>query len=161
MVRRAEEYAMRRGMALRKRLGFGNNGTVWSTSHRTALKIHRRLADYSRERDAYVRFAGAKQIAGHWIPKLIAFDNTLMAIEMTVVEAPFVLDFASAYPVHEAPDFPPEVMQDWLEEKREQFGEDWPKAAAVIRAMERDFGLRLLDVHPANIRSAPWSSGSA
>jgi hypothetical protein len=76
----------------------------------------------------------------------------LLAIEMTMATPPFVLDFASAYPVHEAPDFPPEIMDEWIEHKREQFGRNWPRVALILREFERDFGLRLLDVHPGNIR---------
>jgi hypothetical protein len=86
---------------------------------------------------------------------LIDHDDALLAIEMTIVEPPFVLDFASAYPVAEAPEFPPEVLEHWLAEKQEQFGALWPRAAAVIRALERDHGLRLTDVHPGNIRFGP------
>jgi hypothetical protein len=46
-------------------------------------------------------------------------------------------------------------MAEWLAEKREQFGLDWGKAAAAIRDLERRFGLRMTDVHPANIMLHP------
>ena len=46
-------------------------------------------------------------------------------------------------------------MEHWLAEKLEQFERDWPKAAAAIRALERDFDLRMLDVHPGNIMLHP------
>ncbi len=119
------------------------------------LKLHRQIPRYRREVHAYRVLAGIDVVAGHMIPQLIDCDDALLAIEMTVVEPPFVLDFASAYAIAEAPEFPPEIMEEWLEEKQEQFGALWPRAAAVIRALERDHGLRLTDVHPGNIRFAP------
>ncbi|MFM9997182.1 MAG: hypothetical protein ACKVU4_15445 [Phycisphaerales bacterium] len=122
------------------------------------MKINRQFARYRRELHAYRVLAGVERIAGHGVPQLIDSADTLLAIEMTVVEPPFVLDFASAYPVAEAPEFPPEVMQDWLAEKQEQFGEDWPRAAGVIAALEREYGLRLTDIHPGNIRFRPFGS---
>ena len=82
-------------------------------------------------------------------------DVKLRAIEMSIVRPPMILDFASAYPIESAPRFPEEIMVEWLAEKREQFGSDWPKAAAAIREMERRFGLRMLDVHPGNIMLGP------
>lgn len=155
MVRRAEQYTAARGQHLAERLGAGNDGSVWMTSRRAALKVHRQFARYRREVQAYERLAGVNTVAGHALPHMIDHDDMLLAIEMTTVEPPFVLDFASAYPVAEAPEFPPEVLERWLAEKQEQFGALWPRAAAVIRALERDHGLRLTDVHPGNIRFAP------
>jgi hypothetical protein len=43
------------------------------------------------------------------------------------------------------------VLTDWFAEKREQFGDDWPKAVAVLRALER-LGISMTDVHPGNIK---------
>lgn len=153
ILRRAEEYIAARGAALSRRLGFGNDGAVWLTSRATALKVHRQAERYRRELHAYRLLADVHTIAGHMVPSLVETDDALMAIEMSIVEPPFVLDFASAYPIAEAPEFPEEVMAEWLAEKREQFGDRWPRAAAVLRALERDHGLRLLDVHPGNIKS--------
>ncbi len=155
MIRRAEQYTAARGPHLSERLGAGNDGSVWMISRRTAPKIHRQVPRFQRELHAYELLRDVSVVAGHNLPQLIDHDDALLAIEMTVVEPPFVLDFASAYPVEEAPEFPPEIMQEWLAEKQEQFGSLWPRAAAVIRALERDHGLGLTDVHPGNIRFAP------
>lgn len=155
MMRRAEQYTTARGHRLAEALGAGNDGSVWMTSARTALKIHRQIARFQRETHAYRALHAVRIIAGHAVPRMIGSDDPLLAIEMTVVEPPFVLDFASAYAIAEAPEFPAEIMEEWLAEKQEQFGALWPRAAAVIRALERDHGLRLTDVHPGNIRFAP------
>ena len=43
-----------------------------------------------------LRDKGIYRIAGHYVPELIDWDEELLAIEMTMVERPFVLDFAGA-----------------------------------------------------------------
>jgi hypothetical protein len=151
----AAEYTRQRGISLSGQVGWGNNGTVWRTSRWSALKIHRLEDSYRREVEAYIRIGDAETIAGLSVPNLVDHDAKLLAIEMKIVKPPFLLDFASAYPIETAPQFPPEVMAEWLADKREQFGTDWPKAAAAIREVERRFGLRMLDVHPANIMLHP------
>lgn len=68
---------------------------------------------------------------------------------MTIVRPPFVLDFAGAY-LDRAPDYPDEVMEEWLAEKVEQFGERWPEVRRVVAAF-RQWGIYLADVKPGNI----------
>jgi hypothetical protein len=136
-------------------LGWGNNGTVWQTSRRSALKVHRLEETYQRELQAYRRIGLTRTIAGLWVPNLIQHEDRLRALELSIVEPPFILDFASACRADSAPRFPPEVMAEWLTEKREQFGTDWPRAAVALRELERTFDLRMLDVHPANIMLHP------
>ena len=55
------------------------------------------------------------------VPEMIEFDDHLWAIDMSIVDRPFVFDFAGAF-LDQAPDFPDEVMADWHAEKKEQFG---------------------------------------
>ncbi|HET6883831.1 MAG TPA: hypothetical protein VFI31_27000 [Pirellulales bacterium] len=61
-----------------------------------------------------------------------------------------MIDFAGAY-LDEAPDFPPEVLDEWEAEKQEQFGDNWSKAKAVVAAFRR-YGIYLSDVSPSNVR---------
>ena len=68
---------------------------------------------------------------------------------MTVVQQPFVLDFAEArldFPM----EFPDEVWTQWRKEKQEQFGERW---TAVERVLGEFAALDIcpLDVSPRNI----------
>lgn len=72
-----------------------------------------------------------------------------MVVEMTIVTRPFVLDFAGAY-MDAVPEFSDEIWDSWLEEKREQFGELWPKAQNVLAALEA-LGIHMVDVSPSNI----------
>jgi hypothetical protein len=146
-------------------LGEGNNGIVWSTSRFTAIKTNRHQGPYQREIMSYMRLDGTAEVAGLAVPILVDWDDDLLIIEMTIVQPPCMLDFASAYPIESAPRFPDEIMAEWLAEKREQFGADWPRAAAAMRELERDYGLRMTDVHPGNImlhpiRRGPQASGS-
>jgi hypothetical protein len=146
-------YCLNRGLDVHERLGFGKDGSVWSSSAFTAIKVFTSSLRCDRERDVYTRLrvSGAHVIAGYAVPEVLECDEKLGVIEMTIVRPPFVLDFATAA-LDSAPDFPEEVLADWFAEKREQFGEDWPKAAAVVRALER-LGIFMLDVHPGNIRA--------
>jgi len=78
-------------------------------------------------------------------------DEALLAVEMTIVQPPFVLDFASAYLDEAAPEFPEDVMEEWLASKKEEFGSNWARAAGVLAALRR-LGIHMTDVHPGNIK---------
>jgi hypothetical protein len=90
------------------------------------------------------------RILGFHVPQLLHSDNERLALEMTGVMPPFVLDFAEAYL-----DFPPrfsdEVWAEWRAKNEEQFGADWPMAQAILGELE-DLGIHMLDPSPSNIR---------
>jgi hypothetical protein len=150
---RALHFASKHSLVLEEELGFGVHGIVWSTDQKSVIKAHgpERLY-YERERDIYLllREHGVSEMLGFHVPRLLAFDDELLALEMAIVQPPFVIDFAGAY-LDEAPDFSREVWAEWEAEKREQFGENWTKAKAVVAAFRR-FGIYLSDVTPNNIR---------
>lgn len=134
-------------------LGFGVHGIVWSTDQKSVVKVHgshRRY--YERERDIYLRLRehGVRKVLEFHVPVLWAFDDGLMILEMAIVQPPFVLDYAGAY-LDERPDFPDEIWSEWRAEKQEQFGKNWPKAQAVVAALEQ-YGIYMSDVSPNNIR---------
>ena len=57
-------------------------------------------------------------VRGFNVPELIAFDDELLVLEMTIVRRPFVLDFASAYlDSDKRPEFPDDTWATWEEEK--------------------------------------------
>jgi hypothetical protein len=153
VIGRALHFATKNDLVLEEELGFGVHGIVWATDQRSAVKVHgldRR--HYERERDIYLRLQDNEltRLLGFHVPRLRAFDDDLMAIEVAIVQPPFVLDFAGAY-LDQAPDFSPQVWADWEVEKQEQFGNNWSKAKAVIAAFRR-YGIYLSDVSPSNIR---------
>lgn len=152
---RAGLYAVRRGLRLEKQLGFGKDGIVWSTNRASALKVHDRRHTYEQERAAYQRLRehGVEHVCGHAVPRVIEFDDELMAIEMSVVRPPFLLDFSSAR-LDEDPEFPAEVLDEWRAEKQEQFEDRWSAVEAVLYELRDRFGIYLLDVHPGNIAFA-------
>ena len=108
--------------------------------------------DYRRERDVYLRLQthAVSAIRDCHVPAIIAFDDELWVLEMTLVTRPFMLDFAGAY-LDEPPDFSEEVLAEWEAEKREQFGSQWPKVQTICRALEKH-GIYLVDVNPGNVR---------
>jgi hypothetical protein len=153
MLRRSQEYAQRYGLTLDRRLGFGKDGTVWETNRATALKVFQHADPFRREVAAYQRLAerGVLDLNGHRVPQVERVDERLLALEMTIVQPPFVLDFASAYLDQAAPEFPEDVMEEWLARKREEFGSKWAKASGVLAAL-RQLGIHMTDVHPGNIQ---------
>lgn len=142
-------------MSLAQRLGYGKDGMVWATTDQTAVKVFMRAESYAQERDVYHRLEilGVQSVSGHAVPILLHADDHLGVLEMTIVQPPFVLDFAGAR-LDERPTFPPDVMEEWFMAKQEEFGADWKQARLVLYEMER-LGVYLLDVHPGNIRSSP------
>jgi hypothetical protein len=152
ILRRSGEYAKHYALRLDRRLGFGKDGTVRATDRATALKVFRHADPFRRGVAAYVRLAEHRvlDVNGHRVPQVERLDNGLLAIELTIVQPPFVLDFASAYLDDAAPEFPEDVKEEWLTRKREEFGSNWPRAAGVLAALRR-IGIHMTDVHPGNI----------
>jgi hypothetical protein len=153
---RAREYAHRNNLLIGERLGSGVHGIVFAVKHQTksgrfALKVHERGKDYRRERDVYLRLRdrAVTGIRGCNVPELIAFDDEQWVIEMTLVDRPFVLDFAGAY-LDNPPDYSDDILAEWRAEKQEQFGPRWPEVQAILRVLE-GHGVFVSDVNPGNI----------
>ena len=118
------------------RLGEGKDGEVFQTTRYTAVKF---LADpdyYKREVRAYRVLAelGIQEIAGHDCPRLINADDALFAIEMSIVQPPFIVDFVSAYTDEELEwlGFDDDVVAEraalW-----KKFADRWPKVVQILR----------------------------
>ena len=156
LIQNAQTFSSQHQLQLAERLGFGIHGIIFvaegkSTAGKTALKVHRSVEPYLREREVYERLrdAGVSEILGFNVPQLIRFDDQLRIIEMSIVARPFVLDFAGAWLVT-PPDFPDETWAEWEVEKREQFGTLWPRVQAVLEALEA-LDIHMVDVSPSNI----------
>jgi hypothetical protein len=137
LIEKAEAYALGNGTDLIERLGFGIHGIVFAEKSEDkpgtcALKMHHFFDPYARERDVYLRLqaAAVTRIGGLHVPQLLRWDDEWLALEITVVKPPFLLDFASAY-LDFAPTFSDEVWEDWEIKNREEFGDDWPRAQGV------------------------------
>ena len=107
---------------------------------------------YINEREVYLwlHAHGISDVCGFDVPQLHFFDNDLWAIEMSVVSAPFLLDFAGAY-LDDPPDYPHEVVIESREKHAEIFEGDWPAVQMAVSALAR-FGIYMVDLHPGNIR---------
>jgi hypothetical protein len=159
IIEKTEAYLLRRGCHLAGRLGSGIHGIVFAIEGNahpgvSALKIHYSEEPYRREKEVYERLKEAAifEIRAFRVPQLIAFDDELLALEMTVVKAPFVLDFAGAY-LDFAPQFSDEIWQDWTRKNEEQFGAHWPTAQMILDDL-KDLGIHMHDPSPNNIRFA-------
>jgi hypothetical protein len=152
----AQLYASRHGLEITERLGSGKDGTVLVAkrkiaSAKVAIKAHRFEETYLRERLAYERLRKLEIISvrGFSIPQIADFDDDLRILEMTIVDRPFVLDFAATY-LDRRPEFTPEIWAEWEAEKREQFEGRWPIVEQILDSFE-EMGMYLVDVSPANI----------
>lgn len=149
---RGERYAQQNACGVVDVLGYGLHGIVFSTTRKSAIKVHAGQAAYLRERNCYLRLQehSVVQIRSLTVPELVQYDDTLWTVEMGIVAPPFVLDFAAAY-LDVEPEFSAETLTDWEEEKREQFEDRWPQVLAVLAELRR-YGIHQTDVSPGNLR---------
>ena len=96
-----------------------------------------------------------EEIYGFAIPRLIDYDNTVMVIEMDIVEPPYILDFGKAYLHRPPPHFSPEVMQESYDSQVELWGEHWPMIRKILGRLQ-SLGIYHVDPSPRNIRPANW-----
>jgi len=158
---RIQEYETRYHCRLLGLLGPGpgQDGAVYRSDRLTAVKFFDRRDRYDRELAVYrtLQALGMDLVADHNVPRLRDADDALLAIEMTIVERPFVLDFAGAKLPHEVPDFEAEVIEEHLEHLRELFGPRWADALHVAEMFRLATGYTLLDIHPGNVAFADES----
>jgi hypothetical protein len=149
-------YATQRGLSLKRSLGFGKDGWVYATNLFTAIKVYRSTSLFQAERDCYLRLQelNVVEVLGHAVPAFVAADDHLLALEMTLVQPPYILDFASAR-LDFPPDFPDDVLAQWELDRQDEFGPRWPHVKFIIHIFEQNFGIYLLDIHPRNITFSP------
>jgi hypothetical protein len=149
---RLAAYALSRGLRPGRRLGFGKDGSVWATDRPSAVKVFDQSWTFGQECAVYARLAAhaVTAVRGHRVPQVLATDETLGVIEMSIVKPPFLLDFAGAR-LDDPVEFPEDIIEQWLADKREEFGSHWPRVAGILHELER-MGISMLDVHPGNIR---------
>jgi len=155
---RADDYQSRYacGFVGSLGMGVGRDGFVLSSDRMTAVKFFDRKERFLRELEVYRVLAakGIRKVAGHTVPRFVRADEQLLAIEMTIVTRPFVLDFAGAKRPHEVPDFDPEIIEEHMAHLRELFEDRWTDALHVAEMFRQKTGFVLLDIHPGNIAFA-------
>ncbi len=155
MARRALTYVQSKGLSLdcQYPLGAGIDGCVWRTSRPSALKLCERDKSFRDEVESYLRLQEyeVRRLHDFAVPRLIDWDEQLMAIEISIVSPPFLLDFGKVYL-----DSPPpywndaEIMGHWHAEGRENFGERWNKVLSLIGLLQK-YGIWYIDPKPGNI----------
>jgi hypothetical protein len=149
---RATTIAEKWGILLTNLLGHGIDGNVWQTSRQSALKIFRRQETYLRERDCYRRLLAHedRELVGFMVPELLDYDNAHLAIEMTIVSPPCLLDFGKAY-VGVPPDYSAEALAEAEAAERELFTDEQWKQVRLVRAALLNVGIHYFDARPSNI----------
>ncbi len=156
-------YAEQHALTLGDELGAGVHGIVFASesqsqrrqlASRSAVKAHQGETEYGRERDVYLRLTQKKieKLKSCNVPQLLRYDDDFLIIEMTIVQRPYILDFAGAY-LDKPLDFSEEVMADWYADKLEQFEKHWPEVQAILAILE-SYGIFMEDVNPKNITVA-------
>lgn len=149
---RAALYAGSRNLTIQQEpLGGGFDGLVLATDQGTAIKTLNNPQLYRQELAVYqhLKEKNVTNVQGFQVPTLVANDDALSVIEMTIVSPPFVVDFAGAR-LYKRNDFGDEIMAEWRREKQEIFESDWPRVNTLIWAFEQ-LGVFLSDVHPRNV----------
>lgn len=138
-------------VVLQQFLGGGYDGSVFATDRRSAINVLLRRELYECERDVYLRLQQLHvvEVAGCAVPELLRFDDELWMVKMSIVSAPYVLDFAGAR-LNRPQDYPPEILREWKREKRSQFGSDWKYIPRIVVGFEK-LGIYLADLSPRNI----------
>ncbi len=156
LEQKAEAYARIRNAQIIDRLGAGVQGMVFvfvgnMAREHYAVKVHQHHEPYQRECAVYRRLVElqVELVDGFHVPRFIRSNDEWMAIEMTIVTKPYVLDFAGAY-LDNKPEFSEEIWTDMEEKGRDNFGARWPTVQRILMEFEK-FGVFLLDPSPSNI----------
>jgi hypothetical protein len=156
MSKESAEFESRHLTRFVENLGDGKDGLVLKSERGQAVKFFHDRDVYRRELRAYqiLRERDIDEIKGFQVPRLIRSDDELRAIEMTIVQAPYLLDFAAAYTSteYERLEFTQEVMEERETYWAEVFEERWPVVQELCSAFTRETGLILLDLSPNNIK---------
>ena len=115
------------------------------------MKVFGGVDPYNRELLAYRRLDehNVSEVLGFAVPKLIACDDSLSVIEMTMVQPPYVLDFASAE-LDDDSDIPGGEDQ-WMEELEQLFGDRQQAVIDLYFRLRDKFGVCHKDLTPRNV----------
>ena len=152
---RAVQYAAAKSIKvfLRKPLGEGTDGNVWPTNRNSAIKVLKLEKNYLSEKLCYQRLIerGVERIDGLAVPKLIDFDDSLLVVEMEIVQPPYLLDFGKAYIDRPSP-FTQEELASYEAALAGHFRvSDLARVKKVCRIL-RSYGIEYLDANQNKIR---------
>jgi hypothetical protein len=87
------------------------------------------------------------------VPRLIESDDGLLVIEMSIVSAPYLIDFGKAY-LDSEPDHSAETWAEHHQEQREIWEDKYNEVQAVLWAL-RQLGIFYRDAKPGNLMFPP------
>ncbi len=137
---------------LLKPLGSGAEGFVFPSPSATAIKVFTYREKFDRELAVYRHLLehGVIDIRGFALPKLLNFDSNLLVVEMTLVQPPYLLDFAQST-LDQPLDFP-EGLDEWWERVAQDFGpESFPIVQDLFYELQHKYGIYYYDLAPRNI----------
>jgi hypothetical protein len=137
---------------LLKPLGAGAEGYVFPTPQHTAIKVFKHPENFERELAAYERLRehDVSDVLGFAVPKLVAHDRDALVIEMTIVQPPYLLDFAQSvldFPL----DFPEGHEEEWWERLAGLFGERLSIVRNLYDVLAESYGIYYYDLAPRNV----------
>jgi hypothetical protein len=86
---------------------------------------------------------------GFAVPKLVAFNLEMQVIEMTIVEPPFLLDFAQSK--LDTPEDFPNALNEWWERLAEDFGDRLSVVQNLFYTLISRYGIYYYDLAPRNV----------
>ena len=135
-------------------LGHGTDGSVWRTSRGTAVKSFFYEKNYRDELECYLRLMKYEisEICGLAVPTYEDSSDSLLTLEMSIVQKPYLLDFGKVY-IDEPPPYfgDRQLMENWYAEVRDLFESDAETVHSVLFFLQK-FGIYYVDPKPANIR---------
>lgn len=137
-----------------QKVGGGVNGIVFFTSRGSAVKVLALRQSFEKELMAYQRLdlLGIRAVCGFTVPHLIGHCDKRLVIEMSLVQRPFLLDFASC-----CIDIKPQqaYTQEWVDQYIERIeilhDERASKVFEVYNTLARMSGIYHTDLRPTNI----------
>jgi hypothetical protein len=137
-------------------LGDGVDGFVYPTAKGTAVKIFNHPIHFEREKAAYERLQefDVRQVCGFVVPEMRNSSESLRVIEMTIVQPPFLIDFASALLDEEGEYFSEEVMDQKWADLAEIFEDRISIVQDVYFELSVKYGIYYYDFTLNNLRFA-------
>ena len=133
-------------------LGSGTDGTVYSVSGPSVVKVHKDLHRFNNELNAYLRLRkhNVNSVGMFHIPELRSHDTRHLIIEISVVKPPYLIDFGKSH-LDEVPDYDDEAWTMWWERVEQVFGDNTAVASQIFYQMVRKYGIYHLDLNPYNL----------
>lgn len=138
---------------LDRELGWGVDGVVYRTARPSAVKVFKRGETFERELAAYQRLSehGVSSVRGFVVPELIGFNRKLRVIEMSIVRAPCVLDFANST-LDYRHDFTADALEHWRNTIEEVFEDRASVVMAIFNELWDRYGICHEDLSAKNVQ---------